>query len=48
MNWRQKHVHLMHMRYLVYKDAVVKAIKSAHEEMVDYVRAVNEMIERSK
>jgi len=48
MNNRQLQLHLMHMRYLVYKDAIVKAIRSAHREMVDYKESVAEMIRRSR
>lgn len=39
--------HLMHMRYLIYKDAIIKAVRTAHQEMVDYVKSVREMIKRS-
>lgn len=44
MNNRQLQIHLMHMRYLVYKDAIIKAIRSAHREMVEYKTSVDEMI----
>lgn len=48
MNKRQLHIHLMHMRYLIYKDAIIKAIRSAHREMVDYKASVVEMIRRTR
>lgn len=41
-------LHMMHMRYLTYKDAVVKALRSAHREMVDYSDAVARMLEERK
>lgn len=47
MNKRQLYTHLMHMRYLIYKEAILKAIRSAHREMVDYKVSVEEMIRRA-
>jgi hypothetical protein len=38
--------HLLHMRYLVYKQAIVKALREAHTEMSDYTKAVGEMVAR--
>lgn len=34
--------HLMHMRYLVYRDAVTKAIRSARRELQDYRDALED------
>lgn len=48
MNKRQLYTHLMHMRYLIYKDAIIKAIRSAHQEMVDYKKEVLNMIRRTQ
>lgn len=40
--------HLMHMRWLVYKQAIVKALREAHAEMVDYAVSFREMVSRSR
>ncbi len=48
MNRKQLHIHLMHMRYLIYKDAILKAIRSAHHEMMDYKESVEEMIRAAR
>ncbi len=48
MNKRQLYIHLMHMRYLIYKDAIIKAIRSAHQEIADYKESVTEMIRRTR
>jgi hypothetical protein len=37
-----KQIHMMHMRYLVYRDAIIKAIRVAHREMVEYADALAE------
>lgn len=39
------HLHLMHMRWLVYKQAIGKALREAHVEMVDYAREFRAMLE---
>lgn len=39
--------HLFHMRYLVYKHAIGKAIKDVHVEMKDYAEAMTELVART-
>lgn len=38
---------MWHMRWLVYKHVVMKALREAHREMVDYKKAFREMLERT-
>jgi hypothetical protein len=40
--------HLMHMRWLVYKHAVVKAVREAHTEMRDYSKALADLVARTR
>ena len=40
-------LHMWHMRYLVYRHAITKALRESHVEMVDYLKAFREMLERT-
>jgi hypothetical protein len=40
-------LHLLRMRYLMYTEAIIAAVKDAHREMQDYADSLAELVART-